>query len=894
MDAFVRRGGPSRPRHSGPVRQPLADISNAPKGELTRKSASDRPSKRRKARSSNGDDGECDDDHDGGVDDDDDGGSSETSAKKSPSPRTKPTPAPRKRRAVVPDSNDEDDSDAGDHNLSIHHGDTAIESALPPVETDARAIQEYEVIRASQLSSSDGGVDSSSPPPDVDRRTWIRGKSSIYVDAFNLALDTVLEDEAHLFDHREREVFVQWRRLCYEARYLYVRLFLRKTAAWHRQDRLGYYNDVSDPDAAIAALQRARILPEEALGAAAYGADQVAGIALQDWSLGESFTFADSSDEHISTVEEAAALLSLDELKYLAKEAKVQGKNKADILKNLLRMSSQQSGLLSVGLRRQHTNGSGVSGDPDEGSATPEPERFQNLNRNRHFLAKIMTITGPCVRLSPSVFKLFERVHLVFYRSTEWTEKSLTTIILAKISRRNFPLYIVDRTSNIFPGRRSLLEFEQAMRLEFEVDQVLEFNGPPGEDGYQRVLAVFDGISNHWRNLIKEERRKEDKVYEFGEGGYLRRFNAAHAYTRIAHKAAYVHGRLHQYLQEHTLLTELLNQHLFQMARRGSWYQRKALLEEHYMFEVDPKPKFADVELQRKHWRRIAAATCEAALEDRDCHLIYHYDLQKRLNKLEKRLRIPKRLQHDFGHVRFHKPEEHDVTGIQLKRDDRSAGKRGGASTKTIWVDEAEGGGECSVEAMCLSYYRSQGWKGYHSEGGILRTLFAYLFYDILFLYIPNVFQTAYQTCPLDLFTDAFYPTRASEINHRLVEIANGEAPRIIREVDIAHRERRTCVVGLNWDYAVDDLAELATCFRGEALAAVCKVMAQEYRQRGGGVPDLVLWRTEPQPECMFGEVKSANDRLSDTQRLWIHVLTNAGVRVALVNAIAGEVRDLV
>lgn len=874
MDAFVRRGGPSRPQRSQ-AREPLADISNKPKA-----------AKRRKIDSSRRDEDEYNDD--GG---DDEGASSEGPASAdAPTPLAKP--APRRRKAVIPDSEDEDEDD--DHNWSVHHGETAIESALPPVETDARAIEEYEVMRASQLSTSDDGSvanDPASSPPDVDRRKWIRGKNSIYVDAFNLALDTVLEDEAHLFDDRERQVFDQWRCLDYEAQYLYVRLFLRKTATWHRQDRLGYYSDVSDLDVAIAALQQSRNLPEGNLDPVG-SAGQVAGVALQDWSLGETFTFADSSDEYISTVEEAVTLLSLDELKYLAKEAKVQGKNKADIMRKLLRMSSQQSGLLSMGLRRRNTNGSGVSCDQDEGSATPEPERVQNLNRNQHFLAKIMTITGPCIRISPSVFKLFERVHLVFYRSMEWTEKSLTTIILAKISRRNFPQYIVDRTSNIFPHRRSLLEFEQAMRLEFEVDQILEFNGPPGEDGYQRVLAVFDGISNHWRGLIEEERRKEDKVYEFGEGGYLRRFNAAHAYTRIAHKAAYVHGRLHQYLREHTLLTELLDQRLFQMARRGSWYQRKALLEEHYMFEVDPKPKSRDVEVQKKHWRRIAVTTCETALEDRDCHLIYHYDLQKRLNKLEKRLRIPKRLQHDFGHVRFHKPEEHDVTGIQVKRDDPNAGKRGGTSTKTIWVDEAEGGGECSVEAMCLSHYRSQGWKGYHSEGGIVRTLFAYLFYDILFLYIPNVFQTAYQTCPLDLFTDAFYPTRASEINHRLVEIANGEAPRLIRAVDAAHRERRTCVVGLNWDYEVDDLAELAGCFRGEALAAVCKVMAQEYRQRGGGVPDLVLWRTEPEPQCMFGEVKSANDRLSDTQRLWIHVLTNAGVRVALVNAVAGEFRE--
>jgi Fanconi-associated nuclease 1 len=42
----------------------------------------------------------------------------------------------------------------------------------------------------------------------------------------------------------------------------------------------------------------------------------------------------------------------------------------------------------------------------------------------------------------------------------------------------------------------------------------------------------------------------------------------------------------------------------------------------------------------------------------------------------------------------------------------------------------------------------------------------------------------------------------------------------------------------------------------------------------------------------MFVEVKSENDRLSDTQRLWIHVLISAGIKVELCNAVAAEVRS--
>ncbi|KAJ6446179.1 coiled-coil domain-containing protein MTMR15 [Purpureocillium lavendulum] len=783
---------------------------------------------------------------------------------------------------------------------------TDVENVLPPTETDDTAIEEYELLRSSQMSSGEKPDETT----DKTRPLWIKGRSSIYVDAFNLALETVLEEESQLFDAKELEVFRQWKALGYEAQYLYVRLFLRKTAAWHRTSRLGYYADVSDPEVAIESLQKPRALLQSDTSEAP---DLIPGLDLEDFSLGETFTFADSSADHLTSVEEAASLLYLDELKALAKSAKVQGRNKADFIKGLCRMSQQQAGLMSLGLSRHNSRDSNASEDSDSSKALDRTRiRREDSNREQHFLGKILEILGPSIRLSPLVFKLFERVHLVFYRSTEWTEKSLTTIILAKIARRNFPEYIVCRTSTIFASRNHLLEFEAAIRLEAEVDSILEFNGPPTEAGFQRIVDIFDKVYPRWQTYVIEEQDKERTVYEMGEGAYLRRFNPAHSYTRIILKAMYVLGRRKEYAQEYKLLNELLDQKLFHLARRGAWYQRKALLEEHYMAQLDENAGSKSVEQLKKHWKRVAVSTCEAGLQDSDCHLIHHYDLQKRLVKLEKKLRIPRRLQHDFGHVRLAEPIEITVEGVQLKRD---------VPPKP----------ECSVEDMCLSHFRTEGWKGYHAEGGVVRTLFAYLFYDILFLYIPNVFQTAYQTCPLDLHTDAFFPARASEINHRLVEIANGEGERLLREVWEREHETRTAAVGLNWDFDVEDMAELVRCFEGSALAAICKVMAQEYKHRGGGVPDLLLWRPEgggigdsndsndgndgdddddtprhskgeepshaapgaPRGQVMFAEVKSANDRLSDTQRLWIHVLTGAGVKVALCNAVAKEVRDV-
>lgn len=113
-----------------------------------------------------------------------------------------------------------------DHDGLSKPKETAFESSLPAVATDKEAIEEYEAMRASQGSQASQPSQNQNDADDpfarskIDNRQWARGKSSIYVDAFNLALDTVLEDESHLFDAKEMRVFEQWRALSYEPQYL--------------------------------------------------------------------------------------------------------------------------------------------------------------------------------------------------------------------------------------------------------------------------------------------------------------------------------------------------------------------------------------------------------------------------------------------------------------------------------------------------------------------------------------------------------------------------------------------------------------------------------------------------------------------------------------------------
>lgn len=449
----------------------------------------------------------------------------------------------------------------------------------------------------------------------------------------------------------------------------------------------------------VADLRRVRALPSlpESIN------PNPANIDSESPILSDHFRFAGSIDE-ITTLEEASTLLLLDELKTLAREAKVEGKSKKELI-NALRLSSQTQTSLDW------------SGKPNDGS--------QFVNRDSHFIAKILDYAGDCVRLTPGPRALFERVHLVFYRSTEWTEKSLTTIILAKMSRRNFPEYIVCRSNSIFPSRETLMEFESALRTQYQIDNILESSGPPMEL-LQQVKDLSDKVYPRWKTLLEQEEQKEQTLYECGEGAYLRRFSPAWVYTRIVHKGLHPLGRFKEYKTEHNVLSELLAQRLFHAARRGAWYQRKALLEEHYMWSLTPFDG-RNEDNQKKYWKRVALKTCEEGLEDPGCHLIYHYDLQKRITKLEKALKVVKREQHDFGYVMLTKPEERTVEGIRIEREDTVPKTNGDIAVKrsgpTIWIDERQDGDECRVENMCLSWYRDQGWKGYHSERGIVRTL---------------------------------------------------------------------------------------------------------------------------------------------------------------------------
>ncbi|GIL90765.1 hypothetical protein Vretifemale_18441, partial [Volvox reticuliferus] len=205
----------------------------------------------------------------------------------------------------------------------------------------------------------------------------------------------------------------------------------------------------------------------------------------------------------------------------------------------------------------------------------------------------------------------------------------------------------------------------------------------------------------------------------------------------------------------------------------------------------------------------------------------------------------------------------------------------------------ADGGGATGVprtacvEELALLHYGSPaggGWRGVHSEGGVWTTLWALLCWDVLFMDVPEVFRSPFQTAPLDLDTDAFLPARREAVDARLQLIASGGAPDLIRAV--WSRRVGTWCRGVNWErLTLDDLLQIAGCVGGLGLSVVCRLLCEDAGGWRGGMPDLLLWRPE-RGDAMVSEVKGPRDRLSDQQRAWLAALSAAGVRAEVLRVV--------
>jgi Fanconi-associated nuclease 1 len=93
---------------------------------------------------------------------------------------------------------------------------------------------------------------------------------------------------------------------------------------------------------------------------------------------------------------------------------------------------------------------------------------------------------------------------------------------------------------------------------------------------------------------------------------------------------------------------------------------------------------------------------------------VFHEALRRRITRLESALDLKAKQRHNFTAVGLRKATKRVLEGEKLSD--------GATGRKSSW--RASDGAEVSVEAFSLEFYeRYQGWRGFHSENGILTSI---------------------------------------------------------------------------------------------------------------------------------------------------------------------------
>ncbi|KAL3700576.1 hypothetical protein R1sor_018598 [Riccia sorocarpa] len=510
--------------------------------------------------------------------------------------------------------------------------------------------------------------------------------------------------------------------------------------------------------------------------------------------------------------------------------------------------------------------------------------------RKRTSLDMVTEITGPCIRISQKAEFLLWRVQRLFFLDMEG---DLSSFLVVDRGIVKYPRYRCSKSRHVFPAREALVAYEQALEVAQGMDMSLEINDVEGALSFLRRAREELGS-------CETVQPDADRIPPF-----LARFSASYVYKNVITVGVSILERERRYKEAVDALKELLKSNV-RSGRRGYWTLRLSINLDH---------------LGRKE---ESLQVAERGVNEPWIRGGDRVALQRRVVRLGK----PPR--------RWKKPAYADALNRKIN-EIRILGRPLNSVTGKKSRFYGYDGMQCGVEELALQYYASEEggcWEGVHCEGGVILTLFGLLMWDVLFAEVPDVFQSPFQTAPLDLNTELFYPSRQELIETRLAEIARGNVEKHITQT--WNQNYGTMCNGVNWErHSLAQLLVIARCVGSTGLSHVCRLLAEDHAGWRGGMPDLLLWKTTSVdassdsslcPDCgcsslgkgveivssdesctsaqgtrtegilsdrksvrweaKLVEVKGPRDHLSDQQMAWIWILMNGGLSVEVCKVV--------
>ncbi|KAF7315108.1 Fanconi-associated nuclease [Mycena indigotica] len=346
-------------------------------------------------------------------------------------------------------------------------------------------------------------------------------KDSAYIAVLERAIKGIkeLEGERRLFTDREWDFLDRIADLPYNARYMLIRLVLRKKpGGWYRVSDVRKYTmeigtdglreafdmlaapfttesmeldpdttQPSPPTQQEAPLSSVKVEPEiidltvdsddekpPAAGPSRIAPPPVTASSTATEDGNEiNMEYFGRNEKHIGLVE-GLRILNMEELKKIAKEMKIQSTNhtKYTLITALTNSASGQS--LIPFAPSPKGKGKEKAGDKKLKQtilsfARPNISRVQTTRLKQLMLKYI----DKAICLNPYIYALILRVHIIWFRSTEIPESLFSPALLAAFKKRTYAEYEHKRDPNIWPTRESYLEYEEMLNVERIVDELL-------------------------------------------------------------------------------------------------------------------------------------------------------------------------------------------------------------------------------------------------------------------------------------------------------------------------------------------------------------------------------------------------------------------------------------
>lgn len=146
-----------------------------------------------------------------------------------------------------------------------------------------------------------------------------------------------------------------------------------------------------------------------------------------------------------------------------------------------------------------------------------------------------------------------------------------STLYLANIGKVVYPSYEIDRPTQVFHSRDSLITFAEAYQQKHEMLVALESNN------FEQAYNYYPEATKKFDNILARLKDDSSKIPGALLPEHLRCFTAEWAITKMCYLGVEVLQKWRKYDEAVSQLETLLQQEVFCFDSHGRWYDRLAL-----------------------------------------------------------------------------------------------------------------------------------------------------------------------------------------------------------------------------------------------------------------------------------------------------------------------------